>query len=54
MDKIENFSQWWEKNGQYYESIGVSKEVAKAIWGAAVDTVGDVISKHFEQILKKA
>jgi hypothetical protein len=33
------FTQWWTQNGQVYEKAGVTKPIAKAIWGAACDNL---------------
>jgi hypothetical protein len=46
---MDSFEIWWEKNKGLYDLVGVKKEVAKAIWIDACNTVSKGILQIIEE-----
>jgi hypothetical protein len=46
---MDSFELWWEKNKDLYGIVGVKKEVAKAIWIDACNTVSKGILQIIEE-----
>jgi len=37
------FGKWWEKNSEVYIALGIPKEIAQVIWGAAIDNYVKIV-----------
>jgi len=46
---MDTFEIWWEKNKALYGIVGVKKEVAKAIWIDACNSVSRNVLKIIEE-----
>ena len=46
---MDSFETWWEQNEALYGLVGVKKEVAKAIWIDACNTVSKGILQIIEE-----
>jgi hypothetical protein len=43
------FEIWWQKNKSLYGLVGVKKEVAKAIWIDAINSVEKLVSEIIKE-----
>jgi hypothetical protein len=46
---MDSFEIWWKKNEALYTLVGVKKEIAKAIWIDACNTVSKGVLKIIEE-----
>jgi hypothetical protein len=47
------FEQWWSKNKDLYNLVGVDEKIAKAIWDEATFAAEGKIYKEVTQILQE-
>lgn len=44
---IENFSEYWESKKEILEKLGVTRDVAKIIWGDCADVIMQKIMAYY-------
>jgi hypothetical protein len=47
-----SFDNWWERNKDLYGLVSVTKQVAKAIWGDAIQSVETPVFQQIKELMQ--